>query len=309
MYTQYYKMGPDEKAAWVASHFRKGNTNQSNNVVEINGSIINKHKLKEVKESKGCFDLNLHPSVSVMSNDILRSGLFSSAKRIEASDLSFVRDMPIAAIGNTKISLTGYTLNQVDYQVYESLVKQFKVGGIDLEMRLVDLVKLIGWAKGGNQLKSLITSLNKLHSARIKIDTPRYQYIGGLVDRCVYEKSTGIVNLKVGTEIAKMYASDNWTMLQVSKRSLLGKNMLARWIYGFMMTHKDPFPYKIEKLMQLSGNCGIQKSDFKAKLKKACILINEKLGWECKLVGNLLHVKRKDAEEDKDSRVINTESV
>ena len=305
----YHKMNPDEKAKAVGDAFRNCLFNQNTfNQTYTNENSVN-IGIKKVKESKGCFDLNLPSNFSVMSNDILRSGLFSSAKRIEPSDQSFVSERPIAAIGSTKISLTGYTLDQVDYQVYESLVKQFKVGGIDLEMRLVDLVKLIGWDRGGNQLESLIISLKKLNSARIEIDTPEYQYFGGLVDRAVYEKSTGIVNLKLGTEIAKMYASDNWTMLHVSKRSLLGKNLLARWIYGFMMTHKTPFPYSIEKLMQLSGNNGIQKGDFKAKLKKACILINEKLGWECKLAGNLLYVKKNNSDDDNDIRVINTESV
>lgn len=241
-----------------------------------------------------CFSLCLSPNVSVMSNDLLRSGLFSSAKRVEPTDESFVSNVPIATFKNNQMLLSGYKLDQVDFLVYEALVKQYKVGGIELEMKLVELVKLVGWNKGGNQIDSLVTSLRKLNSARIQIDTSEYQYFGGLVDRAVFDKATSMVNIKLGEEIAKMYASDNWTMLQTSDRSLLGKNMLARWLYNFMMTHKRPYPLTVELVQKLSGNVAIQKSDFKAKLKKACALINEKLGWECIIEGNTLHVKRKD---------------
>lgn len=265
--------------------------------------LAKKHGNKSKKESEygKCFSLDLPANVSIMSNDLLRSGLFSSAKRVEPSDETFVNNVAIATYKTNQLLLSGYKLDQVDYQVYEALVKLYKSGGIELEMKLVELVRVVGWSKGGNQIESLITSLKKLNSARIQIDTAEYQYFGGLVDRAVFDKTTGIVNIKLGEEIAKMYSSDNWTMLQVSDRSRLGKNLLARWLYNFMMTHKNPYPLTIELLQKLSGNSAIQKRDFKNKLKNACILINEKLGWECNIDKNTLYVKRKGLDSEEES--------
>lgn len=262
-------------------------------------SVFNEpNKGKQNQKGNGsCFELNLPANISAMSNDLLRSGLFSSAKRIEPSDEAFISNIPIATIGNSKMLLSGYILDQIDYQVYESLVKEFKVGGVELEIKLVDLVSMVGWERGGNQVESLIMSLKKLNSARIEINTNEYQYFGGLVDRAVFDKATGMVNVKLGAEIAKMYAADNWTMLKISDRSLLGKNMLARWIYNFMMTHKSPFPYRLDTLRELSDNLHIEQNAFNGKLKRACLLINEKLGWEFNVMKKKLYIKKLNKEE------------
>lgn len=263
-----------------------------------------KHKQKQ-KGCGACFDLDLPPNVSAMNNDILRSGLFSSARRSEPSDDTLVHDLQIATVGKTKISLTGYVLDQVDYQVYECLINQFKLGGIELEMRLVDLAKMIRWEKGGNQTESLIMSLKKLNSSSIEIDTPEYRYFGGLVDRAVYEKYSGTVNVKLGAEVAKMYASNNWTMLSLDESSSLGRNYLARWMYKFFKSHKSPFPYKLETIKELSNNAHIQQKGFNIKLKKACALLNEKLGWEFSIDKRKLHIKKHElVETNEDSEMV-----
>ncbi len=258
-----------------------------------------KHRKESSKEKVDakcdttCFSLCLSPTVSVMSNDLLRSGLFSSARRAEASAKTLVHEMPIATIGMTKISLTGYVLDQVDYEVYECLIKQFKIGGIEVEMTLIELIKLMGWDRGGNQMESLIMSLKKLNTSTININTPKYWYSGGLVDRAVYEDGSGTVNVKLGAEVAKMYASDNWTMLDLEESSSLGRNYLARWLYKFYQSHKTPFGYKLETIKNLSNNGHIQNKAFNLKLNKSCALINKKLGWEFKVENKKLYVTKK----------------
>ncbi len=244
-----------EREKEIAAKFESGQFNIFDKYKSKAKNKASSTDLERIKKGAGsCFNLNLPSHVSAMSNDLLRSGLFSSAKRVEPSDESFLSNVQIATIGNSRMLLSGYILDQIDYQVYESLVKKFKVGGVELEIKLVDLVSMVGWERGGNQVESLIMSLKKLNSARIEINTNEYQYFGGLVDRAVFDKTTGMVNVKLGAEIAKMYASDNWTMLKISDRSRLGKNMLARWVYNFMMTHKRPFSYGLDTLRELSDN-------------------------------------------------------
>lgn len=285
----------EDRVKEIAAKFKNGNFDFVDRIKLRETKKISKVKETPTHHKKGdgsCFNLNLPSNVSAMSNDLLRSVLFSSSKRVEPSDEAFLSNVPIATIGNSKMLLSGYILDQVDYQVYETLVKEYKVGGVELEIKLVDLVSMVGWERGGNQVESLIMSLKKLNSARIEIDTNEYQYFGGLVDRAVFDKATSMVNVKLGAEIAKMYASDNWTMLKISDRSLLGKNMLARWLYNFMMTHKSPFPYKLDTLRELSDNLHIAQNSFNGKLKKACALINEKLGWELKIMNKKLYIKK-----------------
>jgi len=263
-----------------------------------------KHRKKSSKEvtkenvdakcDATCFSLCLSPKVSVMSNDLLRSGLFSSARRAEASITTLVHEMPIATIGMTKISLTGYVLDQVDYEVYECLIKQFKIGGIEVEMKLIELIKLMGWDRGGNQMESLIMSLKKLNTSTININTPKYWYSGGLVDHAVYEDSSGTVNVKLCAEVAKMYASDNWTMLYLEESSSLGRNYLARWLYKFYQSHKMPFGYKLETIKSLSNNEHIENKAFNLKLKNSCTLMNVKLGWEFRIENKKLYVTKKE---------------
>lgn len=290
----------EERVKNISARFSKGDFNVFNkditrrvkDVTVIKEATISNQK--QQKEKGSCFNLNLPQNLTVMSNDILRSGLFSSARRAEALDKTYVHDKPIATIGNTKISLTGYVLDQVDYEVYECLIKQFKIGGVEVEMTLIELIKLMGWDKGGNQTESLIMSLKKLNTSTININTPKYWYSGGLVDRAVYEISSGTVNVKLGAEVAKMYASDNWTMLDLEESSSLGRNYLARWLYKFYQSHKSPYGYKLETIKSLSNNEHIENKAFNLKLKKSCALMNEKLGWEFRIENKKLYVTKKE---------------
>lgn len=63
-------------------------------------SVFNEpNKGKQNQKGNGsCFELNLPANISAMSNDLLRSGLFSSAKRIEPSDEAFISNIPIALL-------------------------------------------------------------------------------------------------------------------------------------------------------------------------------------------------------------------
>jgi putative NADH-flavin reductase len=69
-------------------------------------------------------------------------------------------------------------------------------------------------------------------------------------------------------EMAHLYEAGH-TWIDLEQRRALGRNSLAKWLHGHYASHANPFPYKVEKLRELtaSGTSDIWK--FRQLLKKA----------------------------------------
>lgn len=250
----------------------------------------------KVKKERGFFDVHYPPEAKAakMSNDILRSGLFSVRKRVHGQNV-MVERKEIATIGDAKIYLTGMELDQEDYRVYEGLIQQFTENGTEIVTNIPGMLRIAGYQDTQKYRESLLETLRRLNSCRVEITTKRYRYLGGLVNGIAMDKTSDKVTITLGRELAVMFSRDNWSRLDVSERERLGRNDLAFRIFNLASTHRHMFPYTRQILRKLSDNENIPQKKFNQKLKHAVELINVELGdlgWYAEIKGELLEIKR-----------------
>ena len=247
----------------------------------------------ENKPDKGFADVTLPPNQVKMSNDFLRSALFSVKKRSLEDAGSFDREK-IAMFGNATMYLTGKKLDQTDYKVYEALIQKFKGEDTLIKTSIPGILTMMNVQDNESYRHSLLVSLRRLNDCRIEITTPNYRYLGGLVNSIQIKEDNEVI-VKLGNELAIMFSRQNWTRLDRNHRDYLGKNSMATWLYNFCMTHSNMFPISRSTIRKLCGNEDISQNKFNAKLKFAIALINNELGqfgWECRIDEDKLYVTK-----------------
>lgn len=256
----------------------------------------------EVKKERTFFDIPAIKSHAKMSNDILRSGLFSVRER-KLGQEETVKDRPIATFSNASMTFSGVLLDQQDYRVYEVLIQEYKESGCTIQNKLTDILRTMNLPDNSQYRDSVFETLKRLRQATIFIQAPGYKYVGGLVNGVILNEKTDEIQITLGPELAVMFARNNWTWLDRSHRAKLGKNHLASWLFNFASTHEHMFPISRQELKRLSESTQPQKK-FNQKLKLAIELINSELGefgWRCELVGELLKIHRKATRKEQET--------
>lgn len=249
----------------------------------------------EKKKERGFFDVPAVEGKAKMSNDILRSGLFSVRDRRLGHEET-VKDKPVATFSNAVMTFSGVLLDQQDYRVYEALIQEYKASGCTIRKRLTDILRSMNLPDTAQYRASVFETLKRLRQATIFIQTPGYRYVGGLVNGVILNERTDDIQITLGPELAVMFARDNWTWLDRDHRAKLGRNQLAAWLYNFASTHEHMFPISRHELRRLSENEHLLQKKFNLKLKVVVELINQELGefgWHCEIVGELLKIERK----------------
>ena len=74
----------------------------------------------------------------------------------------------------------------------------------------------------------------------------------------------------------------DYTLISVDIKHLLGDNQLARWLYNFYESHREPIPFGLDFIQKLCRS-ETEAKDFKRKLKHALELVkNAKLATNLK---------------------------
>ena len=83
-----------------------------------------------------------------------------------------------------------------------------------------------------------------------------------------------------------MFIDGDYTLISADIRHLLGDNQLARWLYNFYESHKQPIPFTIDFIQKLCRSES-QPKEFKRLLKsslenvkKAHLSVNHKSKWD-----------------------------
>lgn len=256
----------------------------TNHIREFNYKAV----VKENAKIQNCFDFTIPEGKAIMSNDILRSGLFGSQRKS-----IFVSNYEIPTPSNLKITFTGNLMNQRDYEIFELLIKSYKENGLEAVITQSELLTSLKRKHGGEQVAALKASLDKLARCSLSIETKNYKFIGHLLDEVAYDKNGDkSIYIKFGNRLIDIFANDNWTLIDSSKREKVSKSMLSTWIYNFYSTHANPFPYSVRMLKRLS-NCDYTRlSDFRRDLIR-CLEALKNDGWTYAIDStDKLHIKR-----------------
>lgn len=207
-------------------------------------------------------------STRAVVNEIASSALFAA---IQGKDRKLVKDMPVAATGETQVFFTGELLNQDDHDVFMLLVclASTKPAGEYVVVSAHSLLKALGRKTGGTAHKQLDAEIKRLTHAGVEIKTRGYTYIGHLIHDAVKHEETKNWIYALNEKLVTLYGASGYTLIDWEQRKRLRGKDLARWLQLEIARHTVPFPVKVETLRRLSGSTAKELYHFRATLKKA----------------------------------------
>ena len=231
------------------------------------------------------FPLWSEPSRGV-PNSALRGALFAA---IQGKDRQYMKRKLLSVQKGMEIRFTGMQLNQSDLDVWEQVLHLARMHplGTCCDFTAHAFLKALGRSTGKPMHEWLKDTFARLAAAVAEITHNRKTYFGPLIEGGIRDESTGLYVLHINPELVKLYGAGMWTALDWQQRQQLRRKPLALWLHGFYASHANPYPMRIEKLMQLSGSQTKRLRRFKEALVKAL----ENL----KTIGTILDFEIKDS--------------
>ena len=129
------------------------------------------------------------------------------------------------------------------------------------------LLKALGWDTCQKQHHQLHETLVRLCN-HFEVEAGRYSFFGSIIVDGIRDKETKQYTLTVNPKVAALFAS-GWTQIdREARRKLRGKD-LALWLQAHYASHRDPYPYSVEKLRELSGSQTKELKAFRQNLRAA----------------------------------------
>lgn len=219
-------------------------------------------------------------------NCFLRGALFGMVRK---GRRALVGDMPIFTMSQYDLTFTGYELDQNDLEVWDTLMYLAKERNVDNELRisLYDLCQQMRLSDQKINRENVFNRAKRLQLGQVSIKTRDKEYAGSLIDDVYVDKTgDGKLIVRYNKKLTPLFTDNDYTLISADIRHLLGDNQLARWLYNFYESHKEPIPFAINFIKQLCRSDSELKG-FKQKLKlaleevkKAHLSVNLKSKWE-----------------------------
>ncbi|WP_454867521.1 plasmid replication initiator TrfA [Pseudomonas farris] len=214
---------------------------------------------------------NWSDSVRRVPNVALRSALFGAIKK---GPRPYVEQVEINALGGINIVYTGALLDQLDLDVWETVLHLARAQDLGSECRVTayQLLKILGKTDAGKNRTHLDKSISRLKATALKIRVGKNSYEGSLIHE-VYrdhdERSTRMYVIRLNPKLGVLFHGDQYTDLNWLVRQALHGKPLAQWLHGFYSTHAKPYDFRVETLHQLCGSRARSLSDFRKDLRRA----------------------------------------
>lgn len=214
---------------------------------------------------------NWSDSVRRVPNVALRSALFGAIRK---GPRPYVEQAEINALGGINIVYTGALLDQIDLDVWETVLHLSRAQDLCSECRVTayQLLKILGKTDAGKNRTNLDKSISRLKATALKIRVGKNSYEGSLIHE-VYrdhdERSARMYVIRLNPKLGVLFQGDQYTDLNWLVRQALHGKPLAQWLHGFYSTHAKPYDFRIETLHQLCGSRARCLSGFKKDLRRS----------------------------------------
>ena len=239
------------------------------------------------------------PNATVgIPNAMLRSSLFGVCSN--GKEKKFFKS-EIAAQG-VKMLYQGDQLSQTDLDVWLLLTKMSReLGGMGSKIlfRPSVMLKRLGKNCGGSNIESLNEAIDRLSAGSIILISDRWKFRGHLIESVLTLNDENTASeeekkkqfIRINPELRDLFMSGEMAQIDIADRNKLS-SQLSKWLYCFYITHRDPFPMKVETIKTLSGSQIKDDYEFIRKLKKSFLELRTELGWTIGIsVGGLIEVK------------------
>jgi hypothetical protein len=205
-----------------------------------------------------------------ITNGFLRSAFFGLNRPPSAKREKYENQL-VATVAGYTIIRSGEQLDQDDLTTWSTIIQL--AAGTSLQKPLIitayQLLKTMGLTDCANNYKLLDDRLRRLKKTTFELDSKDINFIGSLIDTVTREKYSNQYRIRFSVDLAKLYASEQYTKIEWNVRSTLAGKSLAQWLHGYFSSHASPFPISITKLHSLCGSTTAKLKDFRPILKKA----------------------------------------
>jgi hypothetical protein len=219
-------------------------------------------------------------------NCFLRGALFGMVRK---GRRALVKDEPIFTMSQYHVAFSGEHLDQNDLEVWDTLMYLAKDRKIenDLRITLYDLCKQLRIKDNNVNREAVIKRIERLKFGTVTISTKSQKFFGSLINNgYVNIDGDGKLVIEYNKKLMPLFTDGDYTLISADIRHLLGDNQLARWLYNFYESHRDPIPFTIDFIQKLCRSENSLK-DFKYKIKialqevkKAHLSVNHKSKWD-----------------------------
>jgi len=202
-----------------------------------------------------------------------RSALFGAVQRKKQGreDWFFREPIAMPASSGIKMAYTGPRLNQYHALVFQALIEATAGAKHDLVISHGDVLDMVGRKNNSQARKWLWDVFNDLFEARLRIETPRVTYRGGLVPSIATIKKTGRLKITLDHNLAGLFQHD-LILTGTKQTAALGNDQLLLWMSRYVSSHQTFHPIAVTELHRISGFEG-QLKEFRFRLKKVAALL------------------------------------
>ena len=199
-------------------------------------------------------------------NTLTGSSLFAA---IQGKDRQMLKNAKIQTPGETEILFTGEQFNQDDHNVLMQLVFMTRDQplGAYVTVSAHALLTALGRGTSGKEHHQLKAEIERLVAGTVKVKTPKFDYIGHLIDDAVQDKESKHWVFRLNPSMAPFYHPDAYTLMDWEQRKQLKGKDLARWVQLEIARHAQPFPVKVETWHRMSGSQTQALREFRRMLK------------------------------------------
>jgi hypothetical protein len=239
-----------------------------------------------------------------ITNAIARSAVFSVTERGNREEY---KSYKVPAPSNYEITvIAGKSLTEADRDVYLQVMHYFR--GLKpndtVAINIKDFLTSIRRIDGSESRVWLWNALRAMASTTLDIaikhaDGSTIKFIGSLLTLVSKEKDgTEEIRMSLPLDALRLYNEDTHTVLYMNKRLALkgSGSQLAKSLQIKILSHKEPFPMKLETIMSQCGSKISEVRFFKSKLKKALnlLILNKDIDSYTISKDGLVYIKRHD---------------
>lgn len=199
-------------------------------------------------------------------NSFLRGALFAA---IQGKERRALKAELLAAQQGIEILFTGWQLDQSDLDVWEQAVQlaaSHPLGNVCL-FKIKSFLQALGRHDGKSDREWLKDAFRRLMASGVEIKHGPYTYGGSLLEFWQDEQADAY-QLQLNTRILSLYSA-GWTAIDWEMRRKLRRKPLALWLHGWLSSHAENYPTKVETIRHLSGSRNSHKGSFKRQLATA----------------------------------------
>ena len=223
-----------------------------------------------LRQASAAVQLPLWPEpLRAVPNGFLRSALFRATHH--KGRRPYLDGEKLATVAGIEITYSGPRLDQGDLDTWEAILHTLRGQDMGEKCRTTSyhLLKVMGLKDTGKAREVLETRIKRLNKSAIEIESGDYLYMGSLLDSAARDKATQEWVITLNPELLKLFAPDQFTLIQWRTRRALATRPLAQWLHGYFSTHAAPFPVKVETLHHLCGSETEEMKHFVQALKRA----------------------------------------